>query len=197
MSDSTTPPPPSRAEALASRLARWHARLGPGDRAAWRRCRATTEGLLQPSYPALAGCLPGRADDVAPPGHHEARRAAQLGVLTALALHHAPATPPPVDEALSDEKPVRMGALGAALVGERRDQPRVSEARFRRLLQVDGTDADVALTAIRRTVQQLGDAAHRPPVFADLVSLVDGWHETPRAHLAFAYFRLFNPPSKD
>ena len=131
-----------------------------GDRAALRRCRLPLEALFIPAYHHLHRDLT----------RHDSINDRRLPAVAALLAHVK-------EERIENEFAVQMAAPRSG-----GDTPRLSELRFRRLLQCQTLDD--LFPALRRVVHLLDG-------HVDIYSLADSvywWGENMRRRLAYAYY---------
>lgn len=159
---------------------------GAATRAQLRRCRSNTEAAAIPAAVALARRLGALRQDVRPFDPHID---AALGLARVLAH---------VDENASD-RPMRAAGWksfpkdgGKDSSGE--EQPRLAEARFRRLLEVERGERQV--TAFARLVALLGGSVNVAALSRDFLRWED---DNTRRRWAFDYYAasIAAPPSDD
>lgn len=159
---------------------------GPAIRAQLRRCRSNTEAAAIPAAVALArrvGAL--RLDD----RPFDPRIDTALGLARVLAHINENASDRPMRAAGWKSFP-KEGGKGTS--GD--DQPRLAEARFRRLLEVESGEKQVA--AFVRLVALLGGSVNVSALSRDFMR----WeHDDTRRRWAFDYYAasVAAPPSDD
>ena len=184
----------NRSAGRGRRASRWWERLSdprrgdPGTLAELRRCRSSIDAARVREAITLARQL-GACDAGAPP-------ALTRDVLDlARVLAHV--------RVAAGEHPMRAAGW-KTYAGTRREsdvgaaeRPRLSEARFRRLLQTGGGEERVA--AFVRLVALLGDSAHVPTLAEDFLAWMHPEHgDRVREHWAFLYYHAADaaPPQR-
>lgn len=147
-------------------LLAWWADLADdrASRAILRRAPSVTAVTLTPPYQRLFQRLlaVGWGDEAKP--HHNDRLAAVVGLLAH--VEHNEDRPPA--EAMSDK-------------GAGEDHPRVSELRFRRLLE--SPDLDTLFTGLRRVLPLMNHGVNVLALASDVVH----WGDTVKKHWAYTY----------
>jgi CRISPR type I-E-associated protein CasB/Cse2 len=152
----------------------------PGVRARLRRCRNANEALLVPEAVSLARQL-----GVTPPGVAERNHRLRDALDLARILAHVRDDTGPAREHHLMRKLGWPSFPGDKREGEAAERPKMSEARFRRLLQTDGGEETV--DAFTRLIHLAGGAT-------DIAALADAvwrWTQpgsTIRQRWAFEYF---------
>lgn len=159
---------------------------GAATRAQLKRCRSNTEAAAIPAAVALARRLGALRPDVRP---FDPRIDAALGLARVLAHVEENAADRPMRAAGWKSFP-KEGGKGAS--GD--EQPRLAEARFRHLLEVEPGEKQV--TAFVRLVALLGGSVNVSALSRDFLR----WeHDDTRRRWAFDYYAASSaaPPSDD
>lgn len=129
-----------------------------------RRCHSPTEALFTPATLSLWRALPLKR-----------QRLERAGTLAVVLAHvRDDAGGPPVARAIGP------GSLDPT----HQHEPKLSQARFRRLLLTDGQDEAALMTAMVRLVRMLRGTVNVP----DLAQSIVRWNDSTRQRWAFDYF---------